>query len=168
MYMSRVGMYPRGEGPGSLDRGQEATGGTVKSEASILPGRALTESRQSLHVTPDRTRIHLVRFCHRVRLRGLLLRQIQPLHDGVEYPVTGRCNLPGGRPEDHRTVVRGVAHIQCKLGYGTNNDAEWLALIHAAEMAEAIAKKAEAILELAYLAAGGEDHFARSGAGSTH
>jgi hypothetical protein len=45
-------MCPRGKGPGSVDRGQEATGGAIEGEASILPGRALTESGQPLHVTP--------------------------------------------------------------------------------------------------------------------
>ena len=49
----RVGMCPHGEGPGSVDRGQEATGGAVESEASILPRCALTETCQPLHVAPD-------------------------------------------------------------------------------------------------------------------
>ncbi len=67
-----------------MDRGQEATGGTVEGEAAVLPRRALTESRQSLHVTPDRSGIRLVLFRQRVRLGGLLLRQIESLHDRIE------------------------------------------------------------------------------------
>jgi len=57
-----------------VDRGHEATGGAIEGEASILPRRALTQSGQPLHVTPDRTGIRLVRFRQRVRLSGLLLR----------------------------------------------------------------------------------------------
>ncbi len=32
-------------------------------------------------------------------------------------------------------VVRGVAHVRTGIGHGDNNDAEWLALIHAAGIA---------------------------------
>src|SRR6185295_2047615 len=73
----RVGMYPHGEEPGSVDRGQEATGGAVENEAAILPGCALTKTRQPLHVAPNGTGVRLVRFRQRVRLGGLLQRQIE-------------------------------------------------------------------------------------------
>lgn len=33
-------------------------------------------------------------------------------------------------------VVRGVAHVRDDLGHGSNGDAEWLALIHALEIAQ--------------------------------
>src|SRR5687767_5042393 len=69
------GDVPAWRGPGSVDRGQEATGGAIEHVPSVLPGCALTESCQSLHVAPDRTRVRLVRFRQRVRLGGLLLRQ---------------------------------------------------------------------------------------------
>ena len=79
-------MCPRGEGPGSVDRGEEAAGGAIEGEPSVLPGRALTESRQPLHVAPDRTGIRLVAFGQVVRLRGLLLREIDPSHGGSGDP----------------------------------------------------------------------------------
>src|SRR4029077_11968548 len=46
---------PAQQRPGSVDRGEEAAGGAIEREASVLPGRALTVSCQSLHVAPDRT-----------------------------------------------------------------------------------------------------------------
>ena len=101
-------MYPRGEGPGSVDRGQEATGGAVESEASILPGRALTETRQPLHVAPDGTGVRLVLLRQRVRLGGLLLRQIESLHSRVEHRVPRGSELLGSGPQEQGAVVRGV------------------------------------------------------------
>src|SRR5438093_652596 len=58
---------PRGDGPArrgtrSVDRGQEAAGGAIEGEPSVLPGRALTQSREPLHVAPDRSGIRLVLF----------------------------------------------------------------------------------------------------------
>ena len=100
------GRWARTATPGSVDRGEEATGGAVEGEAAVLPGRALTESRQSLHVAPDRTRIRLVLFRQRVRLRGVLLRQIEPLRHRVEHPVASRRDLLGGGPQEHRAIVR--------------------------------------------------------------
>src|SRR5438874_13719361 len=85
-------MCPRGEGPGSVDRGQEATGGAVEGEASILPGRALTESRQPLHVAPDGAGIRLVLFRQRVRLGGVLMRQFQSTRSSV--PIASVLNSP--------------------------------------------------------------------------
>src|SRR6266581_4185400 len=66
------GDVPAGRGPGSVDRGDEATGGAIEYVPTVLPGRALTESRQSLHVAPDGTGIRLVLLRQCVRLRGLL------------------------------------------------------------------------------------------------
>src|SRR5262245_36630635 len=47
----------RAAGTGSVNRSQEAAGGAIEGEALILPGCALTESCQSLHVAPDGSRI---------------------------------------------------------------------------------------------------------------
>jgi hypothetical protein len=66
-----------------VNRGQEATGGAIKRESSVLPGRALTQTCEPLHVAPDRTGIRLVRFRQVVRLAGVLLRQLESLHDGI-------------------------------------------------------------------------------------
>ena len=41
------GAVPVRRGPGSVDRGQEATSGALEREPSVLPGRALTESDPS-------------------------------------------------------------------------------------------------------------------------
>lgn len=35
-------------------------------------------------------------------------------------------------------VARGVAHVEAGLGFGDNHDAEWLALLHALRIAQAI------------------------------
>src|SRR5689334_7906724 len=56
------GDVPARRGPGLVNRGQEAAGGAIENVASVLPGRVLTESCQSLHVAPDRTGIRLVFF----------------------------------------------------------------------------------------------------------
>src|ERR1700736_3947116 len=81
----RAGMSPHGRVPGSVDRGEEATGSAIEAEPSVLPGCALTESGQSLHVAPHRTGIRLVLLRECVRLSGLLLRQIQSLHGRVDH-----------------------------------------------------------------------------------
>jgi hypothetical protein len=41
-------------------RETDAHGGAIQREASVLPGRGLTQSRQTLQVAPDRSRIGLV------------------------------------------------------------------------------------------------------------
>src|SRR5439155_13063391 len=66
----RARMYSHGRKPGSVDRGEEATGGAIEGEPSVLPGCALTQSREPLHVAPDRAGIRLVLFSHCVRLGG--------------------------------------------------------------------------------------------------
>ena len=86
---------PRSERRRSVNRREEAAGSAIEGEASVLPGRALTESRQSLHVTPDGTGIRLVLLCQCVRLGGLLLRHIQSLHDRIKYRVTRISDLLG-------------------------------------------------------------------------
>lgn len=48
----------------------------------------------------------------------------------------GGCR-PNPGPIEVAAVVRGVAHLRADLGNGTNGDAEWLALIHALEVAQA-------------------------------
>ena len=101
-------MYPRGEGPGSVDRGQEATGGPVESEASILPGRALTQTREPLHVAPEGPGVRLVLLRQRVRLGGLLLRQIESLHSRVEHRVPRSSEFLGSGPQEQGAVVRSV------------------------------------------------------------
>jgi len=42
--VSACGMCPLAEGQGSVDRGEEATGGAIEDVTPVLPGRALTES----------------------------------------------------------------------------------------------------------------------------
>src|SRR5205814_3608421 len=101
-------MCSRGEERGSVDRRQEATCGAIEGEPSVLPGRALTESRQSLHVAPDGAwvRLELLRKC--VRLAGLLLRHVKSLHGRVDYRVAGRSEFLGRRPENLGPIVSGV------------------------------------------------------------
>jgi hypothetical protein len=100
-----AGLCPDGDGPGLVDRGQEATGGAIEGEPTILPGRALTQTREPLHVAPDRTRVRLVRFRQGVRLCGLLLRQFESLHGCINDGVACRPDfLPGG-PQEHEAMV---------------------------------------------------------------
>jgi hypothetical protein len=81
-------------------RGQKATGGEIESEPPVLPGRALTEPCQPLHITPNRSGIRLMLLRQGVRLRGLLLRQLESLHDRVDHRVTRRTELLGGGPKE--------------------------------------------------------------------
>ena len=103
-----AGLCPSGECPGLVDRGQEAAGGAIEGEPAVLPGRALAQTREPLHVAPDRTGIRLERLCQRVRLCGLLLRQIESLHSRVNHRVTRRPELLGRGPQEDEAIVRGV------------------------------------------------------------
>jgi len=58
-----------------------------------------------------------------------MLRRLKVYFDGGCRPNPGRIEVA--------TVLRGVAHVRDDLGEGTNGDAEWLALIHALECAQA-------------------------------
>jgi len=49
----------------------------------------------------------------------------------------GGCRPNPGRMEA-AVVVRGVVHLFDDLGFGSNGDAEWLALIRALEMAQSL------------------------------
>lgn len=49
----------------------------------------------------------------------------------------GGCRPNPGKMET-AVVARGVAYLNLECGFGTNNDAEWLALIHAADIAQMI------------------------------
>ena len=48
----------------------------------------------------------------------------------------GGCR-PNPGPIEVAAVVRGQTYIRSDLGHGSNGDAEWLALIHALEVAQA-------------------------------
>src|SRR6185503_5797543 len=104
---------PAGRGPGSVDRGEEATGGTIEDEPSVLPGRALTESCQALHESPDRARIRLVFFRQRVRLGGLLLRHFSAPNGRFEHRVPRRSEFLGGGAQEQGAVIRGVVVESC-------------------------------------------------------
>ncbi|MFM6829476.1 MAG: ribonuclease HI [Novosphingobium sp.] len=49
----------------------------------------------------------------------------------------GGCR-PNPGPVEIAAVVRGVAHVRDDLGHGSSGDAEWLALIHALEVASSL------------------------------
>ncbi|MFM6829486.1 MAG: reverse transcriptase-like protein [Novosphingobium sp.] len=49
----------------------------------------------------------------------------------------GGCR-PNPGPVEVAAVVRGVVHVRDDLGHGSNGDAEWLALIHALEVASSL------------------------------
>ena len=106
-------MCPHGKRPGSMNRGQEATGGAVESKASILPSGALTETCQPLHVAPDGAGIRLVLFRQRVRLGGVLLRQIESLTDCIKHRITRRTQFPGHAPQEERAIAGGIGVEGC-------------------------------------------------------
>jgi hypothetical protein len=81
----RAGMCPHGVRRRSVDRGEEAAGSLVEREPSVLPGCALTESCQSLRISPDRARVRLMLFRQRVRLGSLFARQLKSLCDRIEH-----------------------------------------------------------------------------------
>jgi ribonuclease HI len=62
-------------------------------------------------------------------------RRVKVYFDGGCRPNSA---LAAGRIEV-AVVVRGVIHVFDDLGHGTNADAEWLALIHAAELSRSLA-----------------------------
>src|ERR1041385_5621610 len=105
-------MCSRGDGRGSVDRREEAACGAIEREPSVLPGRALTETRQPLHVTPDRTGIRLELLRERVCLDGLFLRHIESLNGRVEHRVARRSELLRHGAQDSVAVVRGVS-VEC-------------------------------------------------------
>ena len=100
----RAGMCPHGAEDGQCTVARRRLAALVESEPSVLPGCALTESCQSLHVAPDRAGIRLVLLRQRVRLRGLLLRQIESLHDRIEHRVTRRTELQGDGPQEQSAI----------------------------------------------------------------
>src|SRR4051812_12753817 len=91
-----------------MDRGQETAGGAIEDVPSVLPGRLLTESRQSLHVAPDGTGIRLVFFRYRVRLRGLLPRQIESLNGRLNHCVSIASKLLGSGSQKQGAIIRSV------------------------------------------------------------
>lgn len=65
----------------------------------------------------------------------------------------GGCRPNPGRMES-AVVARGVTYFQPDLGDGDNNDAEWLALLHALEVAKSLgADDIELIGDSAYVVA---------------
>src|SRR5438445_1211407 len=105
-------MCPHGKGPRSVNRGQEATGSAIEHVTSVLPWSVLTETSQSLHVAPHRARIRLVLFRQRVRLGGLLLRQIESPHDRLEHRVPRRSEFLGGGPQEQAAEAYTLAEEQ--------------------------------------------------------
>jgi hypothetical protein len=90
---------------GLVDRGQEAAGRAIESKAAVLPGRALTQTREPLHVAPDRTGIRLERFRQGERLCGLLLRQLESLDSRVNDRATRRPEFLGRSPQEYEAIV---------------------------------------------------------------
>src|SRR4051812_33322942 len=105
-------MCPRGCERGSVDRREEATCGAIEHEPPVLPGRTLTETGQPLHVAPHGTWVRLELLRERVRLAGLLLRQIKPLNGRLDHRVARRPKLLGGCPKNLGAIVRGVC-VEC-------------------------------------------------------
>ena len=105
-------MYPHGNEPRSVDRGEKAAGSAIEGEPSVLPRGALTETGQSLRVAPDRPGIRLVLLRQRVRLGGLLVRQIKSLHDRLEHRVAIWPEFLARGAKNHGAVAGGV-RVEC-------------------------------------------------------
>jgi ribonuclease HI len=60
-------------------------------------------------------------------------RRLRIFFDGGCRPNPGRIEVAA--------VARGIAHVRDDLGVGTNTEAEWLALIHALEVAQALGER---------------------------
>ena len=58
-------------------------------------------------------------------------------HQRLKVFFDGGCR-PNPGPIEAAVVVRGVIHVFDDLGCGTNSDAEWMALIKAVELAQAL------------------------------
>ena len=72
-----------------MNRSQEAAGGAIEGEALILPGRALTESCQSLHESPDRSRIRFEPFREPESLdNGFALGRNKRIDEASEFATT--------------------------------------------------------------------------------
>ena len=99
-----------------MGRGQEAAGGAIDDVPSVLPGRALTESCQALHVAPDRTGIRLVFFRQRVRLGGLLLRDVDSPNGRFNHCVPCASKLLGCGSQEQGSVTRSVGVECCTNG----------------------------------------------------
>ena len=98
-------MCPHGITERSVHCGQKAAGGLVERESSVLPGRVLTESCQTLHVAPDRAWIRLVLLRQRVCLHGLLARQIESLHNRIKHRIARRGIESKEKLGRHRWVI---------------------------------------------------------------
>jgi ribonuclease HI len=59
------------------------------------------------------------------------------INRGLKIYLDGGCRPNPGQMET-AVVARGITTYLPNCGYGTNNDAEWIALIHAAEVATAM------------------------------
>jgi len=91
-----------------MDRGQEAAGGAIDDVSSVLPGSALTESRQSLHVAPYRTGIRLVFFRQPICLGGLLLRQIESPNGRLNHCFPIASEFLGCGSQEQGSIIRSV------------------------------------------------------------
>jgi ribonuclease HI len=57
-------------------------------------------------------------------------------HKRLKVYFDGGCR-PNPGPMEVAAVMHGLANVRTDIGSGTNGDAEWLALIHALEVAQA-------------------------------
>jgi hypothetical protein len=108
----RLRMAPRAEPARrltrSVNRGQESARGTVEGEAMILPGCALTESCQSLHIAPDGPGIRLELLRQSVGVGGLIPRQLQSRRDRIEHLL---ARGPSSWAVARRSMARSSARL---------------------------------------------------------
>ena len=88
----------------SVNRGEQTTGGAIEREPFVLPGRALTESGESLHVTPDGARVRLVLFRQRIGVERSLVFCVTGVAAGCPSATRGRVASEAVQPNPCRSL----------------------------------------------------------------
>ena len=88
-WLRASGLSPARISPWSVDRGEQPTRGLVEREPLVLPGQALAETGQPLHIAPDGPRIRLRRGRDVI---GLASNPLRPRITGV-VRSTGRADV---------------------------------------------------------------------------
>src|SRR5687768_10653972 len=107
-------MYSQGQRPGSVDRGEDATGGAIECDACSLRGCALTQSREPSCVTRHGTGFDS--FCSAtVYASDRCFASVNSLHDRIEKACRVCPRSPVAAP---RIAVRANARSlpACSLG----------------------------------------------------
>ena len=87
-----------------MDRSKKSAGSAIECESTVLPWRLLTQSRQALDESPDRSGIALVLFGKIVCLASGLRRQFELPGNSVDNLFARVAKLCCRRSSYHRPV----------------------------------------------------------------